>query len=183
MHDHAVTLDWTQPLESARLALQVLTLDDAGWISRGTSNRKVTDMTGRIPYPNPPLGAELYVLTCRAAEANRGDRVRAIRRRSDGAGMGMIGLHPRKDGAFEFGYWLGEPYWSQGYATEAAQLLLEAADLTGMAPIVAGHYADNPASGRVLEKMSFVYTGEVVTAFSSGRMGSAPCPRMVRRQG
>lgn len=180
MQHDAMTLDWTRPLESPRLTLRTLTLDDAGWIAAGTTNRKVTDMTGRIPYPNPPLAAELYVLTCQAAEANRGDRVRAIIRKADGAGMGMIGLHPRKDGAFEFGYWLGEPYWGQGYASEAAQCLLSAADMAGIAPIVAGHYADNPASGRVLEKCGFVYTGEVPVAFSSGRMGSAPCPRMVR---
>lgn len=182
MQSDAMTLDWTRPLESERLSLRALSLDDAAWISHGTTNRKVTAMTGRIPYPNPPLGAELYILTCRAAEANRGDRVRAIIRKADGAGIGMIGLHPRKDGAFEFGYWLGEPYWGQGYASEAANLLLDAADAGGIAPIVAGHYADNPASGRVLEKCGFVYTGEVPIAFSSGRMASAPCPRMVRRQ-
>lgn len=180
MHADNAIPDWTRPLESERLSLRILTLEDAGWIAQGTTNRKVTDMTGGIPYPNPALGAELRVLTCRAAEANRGDRVRAIIRKADRAGMGMIGLHPRKDGAWEFGYWLGEPYWSQGYASEAAQLLLNAADLAGIAPIVAGHYADNPASGRVLEKCGFVYTGEVPVAFSFGRMGSAPCPRMVR---
>ncbi|MBV5259174.1 GNAT family N-acetyltransferase [Synechococcus moorigangaii CMS01] len=175
-----MTPDWTRPLESERLSLRMLALEDAGWISAGTTNRKVTDMTGRIPYPNPPLGAELYVLTCRAAEANRGDRVRAIIRNDDGAGLGMIGLHPRKDDAWEFGYWLAEPFWGQGYASEAAGLLLQAADAAGITPIVAGHYADNAASGRVLEKCGFVYTGEVVNAFSSGRMASAPCPRMVR---
>lgn len=181
MQHEAMTLDWTVPLESARLTLRSLTLDDAGWIAKGTTNRKVTDMTGRIPYPNPPLGAELYVLTCRAAEANRGDRVRAIIRKADGAGLGMIGVHPRNDGAFEFGYWLAEPYWGEGYASEAARCLLAAADKAGIAPIVAGHYADNPASGRVLEKCGFVYTGEVPVAFSSGRLASAPCPRMVRK--
>ncbi|MGP1274144.1 MAG: GNAT family N-acetyltransferase [Caulobacterales bacterium] len=183
MHGSDTVIDWTRPLNGERVMLRLLKLEDSGWISHGTTNRKVTDMTGRIPYPNPPLGAELYVLTCQAAEANRGDRVRAIIRKADGAGMGMIGLHPRKDGAVEFGYWLGEPYWGQGYATEAAKLLLDAADADGIAPIVAGHYADNPASGRVLEKMGFAYTGEVPRAFSSGRLASAPCPRMLRRQG
>lgn len=180
MHADNARPDWTQALTGERLHLRVLTLEDAVWISRGTTNRKVTDMTGRIPFPNPPLGAELYVLSCKAAEANRGDRVRAIIRNEDGAGMGMIGLHPRKDGAWEFGYWLAEPFWGQGYASEAAHLLLSAADRHAIAPIVAGHYADNPASGRVLEKCGFVYTGDVPVAFSSGRMGSAPCPRMVR---
>ncbi|MFN3834412.1 MAG: GNAT family N-acetyltransferase [Glycocaulis sp.] len=170
-------------LETDRLILRPLQFADAPWISAGSSNIAVSRMTGRIPYPNPVIGAELYVLTCRAAEANRGDRVRAILLKETGEGAGMIGLHPRVSGPWEFGYWLGEPFWGKGYATEAGRALLDEAVRDGITAIAAGHYADNPASGRVLEKLGFAYTGEVVKAFSSGRMGSAPCPRMVRKAG
>ncbi len=47
-----------------------------------------------------------------------------------------------------------------------------------MTPFTASHYEDNPASGRVLEKSGFGYTGETGTAFSFGRMGSAPIRQM-----
>lgn len=178
--ERALIPDPARLLETPRLALRALTMDDAPWISRGSSNPAVSRMTGRIPYPNPVIGAELYVLTCRAAGINRGDRVRAITLKDTGEGIGMIGLHPRRDGRWEFGYWLAEGYWGCGYATEAGSALLNEAARDGITDIAAGHYADNPASGRVLEKLGFAYTGEVVNAFSSGRMAAAPCPRMVR---
>lgn len=165
-------------LRTARLVLRPLMLADASWISSGTSNPNVALMTGSIGLPNPPLTAELFIISMRAAEQNRGDRVRAIVRRADDRPMGVIGLHPRKDGAWEFGYWLAENYWGAGYATEAGRAMLDAADADGLGPVAAGHYAENAASGRVLEKLGFAYTGEVINAWSMARMASGPCPRM-----
>ena len=43
----------------------------------------------------------------------------------------------------------------------------------------AGHFADNPASGRVLEKAGFLYTGELRTGFSRARGEEARTRRMV----
>jgi RimJ/RimL family protein N-acetyltransferase len=61
------------------------------------------------------------------------------------------------------GYWFGEPYWGKGYATEAGRRLLrfafEERELDGIA---AGHYWENHASGRVLTKLGFRYTHEVM---------------------
>jgi RimJ/RimL family protein N-acetyltransferase len=165
---------------TARLALRPLEMADAGWIARGASNPKVARMTASISHPYPPLAAELFILSMHSAEALRGDRVRAVTRRIDGVPLGLMGLHPRADGAWELGYWLDEAHWGRGYATEAGTALLAEADALGLGPVVAGHYADNPASGRVLEKLGFAYTGEVEDAFSMGRMASAPCRRMAR---
>ena len=44
----------------------------------------------------------------------------AVTRKQDGVFMGACGLQ-LKDGRFELGYWLGKPFWRQGYATEAAK--------------------------------------------------------------
>jgi RimJ/RimL family protein N-acetyltransferase len=44
--------------------------------------------------------------------------------------------------------------------------------------VVAGHYADNPASGRILQKLGFEYTGEEPHLFSMARMGRYPCKSM-----
>ena len=38
---------------------------------------------------------------------------------------------------------------------------------------MAGHFADNPASGRVLEKAGFLYTGETRKAWSRARRAAA----------
>ncbi|MET1112460.1 MAG: GNAT family protein, partial [Allosphingosinicella sp.] len=39
----------------------------------------------------------------------------------------------------------------------------------------AGHFLDNPASGRVLEKLGFEPTGRIVPYYSAGRGEAAPC--------
>ena len=44
---------------------------------------------------------------------------------------------------------------------------------------MAGHFTDNPASGRVLEKAGFLYTGAVRSGFSKARGGDARTRRMV----
>jgi len=49
----------------------------------------------------------------------------------------------------------------------------------GLARLVAGHFADNPASGRVLAKAGFRPTGEVAMRYSAGRDGHAPCAEFV----
>jgi len=56
----------------------------------------------------------------------------------------------------EIGYWIGEPYWGKGYATEAVkQLTRFAFEELGLLRIYAGVYDYNNASMRVLEKAGF----------------------------
>lgn len=63
------------------------------------------------------------------------------------------------------GYWVGKDYWNQGICTEALSLLIDhVANHTGIKSLVSGHYVDNPASGRVMEKCGFVATGECCTS-------------------
>ena len=73
-----------------------------------------------------------------------------------------------RDDAPEIGYWLGVPFWGNGYATEAARALIDHAfgDL-GYAVLTAGARVSNPASRRVLEKCGFQWTG----------IGAVPHPR------
>jgi RimJ/RimL family protein N-acetyltransferase len=87
-----------------------------------------------------------------------GSHVFAIQRRGDGLFLGCCGLHPA-DG-FEFGYWLGKPFWGRGYATEAAhRLVLFAFEELGQETVHAGWFFDNPASGHVLAKLGARHNG------------------------
>jgi RimJ/RimL family protein N-acetyltransferase len=80
----------------------------------------------------------------------------------------------------EIGYWLGRPFWGRGYMTEAVDAaLLWAGDGWGRRYLLAGHFADNPASGQVLVKAGFLYTGDVVPRFSMARGEEAPTRMMV----
>jgi RimJ/RimL family protein N-acetyltransferase len=66
----------------------------------------------------------------------------------------------RHPGSRELGYWYGKPFWGRGYATEAAQAVVEYAfDQLGTAALTSGVYVDNPASLRVLKKLGFRETG------------------------
>ncbi len=60
----------------------------------------------------------------------------------------------------ELGYWIGKPYWRMGYASEAVGALIAHAFATeSFAFLTAGHFTDNPASARIIEKLGFVSVG------------------------
>ena len=95
----------------------------------------------------------------------------AIVRRQDGVFIGWAGVNrlpndtegegqpnlPRG----ELGYWIGEPYQGQGYATEAAGALIHAAFKTlKLQTIQAGARLDNAVSFSVLEKLQMRAIGE-----------------------
>src|SRR5699024_10331451 len=71
----------------------------------------------------------------------------------------------------ELGYWIARAHWGQGYATEAARAVLSQARALGHKQLVASHFVDNPASGRVLRKVGFCPTGERRIRYSAGRQG------------
>lgn len=96
---------------------------------------------------------------------------------AEGEGLvGVVGAHKRPDDSFEIGYWLGRPYWGQGFATEALRGFLSEA--RGLGVLQAGHFIDNAASGRVLQKGGFAYTGEIEDMYSLGRTARVLCKRM-----
>lgn len=73
--------------------------------------------------------------------------------------VGGVGLTLKSDinrKSAEIGYWLGEPYWNQGIATEAVKAITGYGfDHFGLCRIYAGIMEWNPASGRVLEKCGY----------------------------
>jgi RimJ/RimL family protein N-acetyltransferase len=84
----------------------------------------------------------------------------AVTRALDGALIGLCALDRCDDSVWELGYWYGKSYWGQGYASEAARTVARHAfeDLDATM-LTAGWFVDNPASGRVLEKLGFVAAG------------------------
>ena len=83
--------------------------------------------------------------------------------------IGSVGLGRDDEGRTELGYWIARPHWGNGYAPEAARAVLRLAKTLGHRRVVAGHFVDNPASGRVLARVGFRPTGKVVPRFSLGR--------------
>lgn len=73
--------------------------------------------------------------------------------------VGSCGLMRKPSGAVVLGYWIARDHWGRGYATEAGKQLIEIARTIGLNRLEASYFSDNPASGRVLEKLGFVPTG------------------------
>jgi RimJ/RimL family protein N-acetyltransferase len=88
--------------------------------------------------------------------------------------IGSCGLGRRVSGNVELGYWIARPYWGRGYATEAGRALVAIARALGIARLEASHFLDNPASGRVLEKLGFQSTGLIAPRLSCARGTEVP---------
>jgi RimJ/RimL family protein N-acetyltransferase len=140
-------------LESERLILRPPRPMDIEAMAVWLSDYDVAKMTSRVPHPYGEEHAEEFL-----AMPPDGRHVFVIERKSDGLFLGMTGLHP-VDG-YEFGYWLGKPFWGLGYATEAAHRLVRYAfESLGQQTVHAGWFADNPASGHVLAKLGARHNG------------------------
>ena len=142
-------------LETERLVLRRPTLADVKAIARLANDRRVAQNTSRLPHPYTVGDAETFVQF--TAQQPR-DTSFAITR--DGDLMGIIGIDLGKPDVPEVGYWLGVPYWGQGYATDAARAVIDYAfEEFASAELRAGARVVNPASRRVLEKCGFQWTG------------------------
>ncbi len=159
-----------------RLALRAMRLSDAPFLAREGARPEVARMVARVPVPMPALSAEMFILIMQAREDAGLCQARLITRREDGAPMGVIGLHGRKQASRDLGYWLARDFWGHGFMSEAAAAMIDLARERGFTGLTAGHFADNPASGRVLEKLGFAYTdnGQTTTMYSIGRLASVP---------
>ena len=165
-------------LQTARLRLRPTRRNDAPRIVRQHGDPGVVRMTGSMPLPYGLADAEALLSHASENDPSR-EALFAIDHPQAGL-IGTIGLSHNPEGRAELGYWLGRPYWGQGYATEAACATLGyAADVWGRRQIAAGHHADNDASGWVLVKAGFLYTGVVQRTYSRARAGDVPTRMMI----
>ena len=90
----------------------------------------------------------------------------AVTLTSSGDLVGAVTLKfDQEVGSAEVGYWVGRPYWRNGYATEATVAMLEYGfEVVGVDKVGAGHLARNPASGRVMAKAGMHYEGTQLEA-------------------
>jgi [ribosomal protein S5]-alanine N-acetyltransferase len=144
-------------LQTARLVLRPYREADIPELLPLIGTKEVSATTLRIAHPYTEQDAREFL-----ALTNDPQKLwLAITLRSDGRQIGGIGL--RIEAQFqhaEVGYWLGVPYWGQGYATEAAREMMRYGfeDL-GLHRIFASHFKHNPASGRILQKLGMQHEG------------------------
>jgi len=145
-------------IRTDRLTLRLLTVEDMDWIRVLCNNYKIAKNMCTMPYPYDDEAAASFAEKIRDMRKSDSDYAFSI---STDAPMGLIGIHDRKDKGWLVGYWLGEPYWGKGYATEAARAIVEFAfNNLSVEKLYADYCFDNPASGRVLVKSGFCETGK-----------------------
>lgn len=142
-------------LETARLILRPFRMDDAADVQRLAGDREVAHNTMLVPHPYEDGEAERWIGTHQEIFESGQGVTFAIVRRADGAFMGSIGLTIfEKHRSAELGYWLGKPYWNNGYTTEASRVVLQYGfQQRNLHRIHAKFYTRNPASGRVMQKL------------------------------
>src|SRR5262245_48033944 len=150
-------------LQTNRLRLRRFEKEDAPVVQRLAGAFEVADTTLLIPHPYPDGAAEGFIEMTHA-DWDKGEQyVFAITLRSTNELCGSMGLkvsaqHERA----ELGYWIGVPFWNQGYCTEAGRAVLEFAfTRLNMNSVIAHHFVRNPTSGRVLQKIGMKYGGRL----------------------
>lgn len=155
-------------LTTERLLLRPFTLADAPAIQQLAGDRDIASVTLNIPHPYEDGMAETWIGTHRK-EFEEGKSatfaITLITPREDETLIrdliGAVGLTiKREHERAELGYWIGKPYWGNGYCTEAARAILGYGfNARGLNRIHATHLTRNPASGRVMEKIGMMYEG------------------------
>jgi len=156
-----------------RLLLRPGWKEDANALAQAIDDTAILRNLTRVPSPYRPQDAEAFLSMPQDSLQPR----LLIFARTQGAPrlVGGCGIERCADGTPELGYWIARAYWGLGFATEATRALLSMTRASGLQGVRAAHFADNPASGHVLRKMGFHFTGRVEKRRSHGRENAADC--------
>jgi len=151
------------PLQTQRLTLRAYTPPDIPALLPLIGAREVAATTLRIPHPYTESDAQDFIAATEEDLASgNGLRLGIVVRESDmlcgGVGLRIETDHRRA----ELGYWIGVPYWGNGFATEAARAVVKHGfETLGLHRIFASHFANNPSSARVLQKIGMRHEGSL----------------------
>lgn len=160
-------------MESEKIILRSWRETDAESLYKYASDPDVGPRAGWPPHKSVEESREIIHTVF------NNDTTWAIELKETGEAIGAMGYIPasgtklpaREDEPL-VGYWVGKPYWNQGFCTEALALMIARIRREGcIKSLISSHFTDNPASGRVMEKCGFRPTGEI--CIDEGLAGSA----------
>lgn len=149
-------------LESEILRMRPLQIRDIADIQRLAAAEEIARNT-YVPHPYPPDAAQEFVQNAREQWRQEEAFVFAIIEAASERFVGCMGIHPQPaHQRAEVGYWIGVPYWGRGLATAALRLIIQFGfEELKLNRIAAGHFPQNPASGRVMQKANMRYEGRL----------------------
>ncbi|MNC21549.1 putative ribosomal N-acetyltransferase YdaF [compost metagenome] len=153
--------DLNRTISTARLTLRLFLPSDAAAVAMLCNNYNIYKNTLYLPYPYSIEDALSWIerhndnfIADRSYEFAVTDKV-------TGELYGAIALSNNQNfHNGELAYWIGEKYWGNGFATEAAEAVLQFAfDRMKYHKVFARYFGSNPASGSVMQKIGMEQEG------------------------
>ena len=164
-------------IHTNRFVLRPIEATDAPVFAHLCNDPLIARNTARIPHPYTLDDADEFCKAIARAFALGTEYVFAVCDNEDI--IACCGVMRVTNEIFDLGHWVAEHARGKGVAAEAAHAVASFAfERLQAKTLLAGHYTDNPASGRVLEKTGFRKTGEIRKQFSVGRGGEADSARV-----
>ena len=148
-------------LHTERLVLSVPEAKDIPRLLAYAKNPVISRNLLTFPYPYTERDAIWWINSANEGHQSGNEYIFAFRDKETESFMGGIGLHlDKQNNLAEVGYWLGEPHWGKGYATEGTKEMLRFGfEVLELNRITSSHYDYNPGSGRVIEKSGLIKEG------------------------
>ena len=152
-------------IETQRLRMRAHRDDDLADLVALAGNWEIARWTGTIPYPYSESDGRQWIGRVQDDHANGRPRRFAIALKATDRLIGGVGLDGSTgDGSDEpaLGYWIGQPYWGNGYACEAAAAVIDYGFRTLRLKTIRA-YTDpgNTASQKVLLRCGLKRVGEI----------------------
>ncbi|MBS4192211.1 GNAT family N-acetyltransferase [Bacillus sp. FJAT-49705] len=156
--------DQNKTITTKRLELRLFQKSDAAAVAKLCNNYNIFKNTLYLPYPYSIEDALSWIEHhLDNFNANKSYEF-AITDKESGELYGAIALsNNQKFNNGEIAYWIGEEFWGNGYATEAAQAILQFAfDEKQYHKVFARYFNSNQASGRVMQKLGMKEEGILI---------------------
>ena len=150
-------------IETKRLFLAQLKADDIPQIVRYAANKNISDNTLNIPFPYTEKDAIYWINLAHQGFKNGTHFIFGVRLKQEDVFIGGIGFTvEQRFNRAEIGYWIAEPFWNKGYATEATQAIIKFGfEQLALNKLTSSHFAKNLASGKVMVNSGMTQEGEL----------------------
>jgi ribosomal-protein-alanine N-acetyltransferase len=157
-------------LETERFVLRPPLKKDIPSIIKHMESPSISANTLQIPFPYSRKDAMIWVTKSKQEIVKRLSYTFCIIHKKSNNMIGVISLHMNTDhNRAEAGYWIAEPHWNKGMATEALVRIMEFGfKEVGLNKILATHLVENPSSGRVMIKAGMIREGKLRDHFLKG---------------
>ena len=145
-------MDVFPELNSKRLTLRKISVEDIPALVKYANNKKIADRILNIPYPFGEPDAVFRISYVVQGFKSKARYVFAIIYQKSKELIGEISLHlDYQRNIAQLGYWVAEPFWGKGIATEATEAVLKFGfEQLNLAMIFAECHVENKASEKVL---------------------------------